>query len=356
MRLTGELTPSYLYALVNGHNGAVPANQTYAPLASDLAEVTTRDYSPAPKSESELYTQAAWQGQSTVTGVGIGLFDTAHLGTSQRAYLTAANTKWSRTAYLSGYLSAQPYYSAAASYRPGSRSTQEWFKPVLHAGTPGPGSDPTGSQQPYRKGDSMIVAIPKYATGPSDFYEYGGRNADGDETEFRLYRNGALLGSAPNSWVAVNNLPQEKSQYRIEADAKRTNMWWNVSTEQHTAWNFSSAHVDGDAKAMLPLLQADYDLEGVALDSTVTAGKYHPVSVSFRNPDGTRAALTKGTIEVSYDEGATWKKILVATYKGTVTGALNAPKGAKGISLRIHGENAAGSSIDQTVIHAVHVR
>ena len=356
VRLTGELVPSYTYQTVSGRNGALPESQTTAPAQSEFADVLTKDYSPAPTGATNLYSQASWLGMSTVTGVGAGLADELNLGATQHSYLLAENSTWSRAAYPSGFLSAQPYLSATTSYKAGSRTTQEWFKPVLHAGTPEPGTDPTGSQQPYRKGDSMIVTIPKYVTGPSDFYEYGGRNADGDETAFRLYRNGTLLGTAPNAWVVVNNLPQEKSQYRIEMDAKRTNMWWSVSTEQHTAWNFSSAHVDGDAKAMLPLLQADYDLEGVALDSTVTAGKYHPVSVSFRNPDGTRAALTKGTIEVSYDEGATWKKILVATYKGTVTGALNAPKGAKGISLRIHGENAAGSSIDQTVIHAVHVR
>lgn len=356
VRLTGALTSPYTYQTVSGHKGALPASQTSAPRQSEFADVLTKDYSPAPAGGGELYSQGSWLGQSTVTGDGAGAFDEVNLGTTQHAYLLAANTMWSRTAYLSGYLSAQPSSSAGASYKPGSRSTQEWFKPVLHAGTPGPGTDPSGSAQPYRKGDSMIITIPKYVTGRSEYYEYGGRNAEGDKTEFRLYRNGILLGSAPNAWVAVNNLPQEASQYRIETDAKRNNRWWSVSTEQHTAWNFSSARVDGDAKAQLPLLQADYHLEGVALDSSVTAGKYHPVSVSFRNPDGTRAALTKGTIEVSYDEGTTWRKVPAVTYKGTVTGVLNAPKGSKGISLRIHGENAAGSSIDQTVIHTVHVR
>ncbi|WP_329204578.1 S8 family serine peptidase [Streptomyces sp. NBC_00683] len=356
VQLTGELTPSYSYQTVNSHKGALPGSWTTAPAQSEFADVLTKDYSPAPAGAGELYSQGSWLGQNTVTGDGAGTFGEVNLGTTQHAYLLAANTTWSRTAYLSGYLSAQPYSSAAASYKPGSRSTQEWFKPVLHAGTPGPGADPSGSAQPYRKGDSMIVTIPKYVTGRSDVYEYGGRNADGDETAFRLYRNGTLLGSAPNAWVAVNNLPQEASQYRIETNAKRNNKWWSVSTEQHTAWNFTSAHVDGDAKAQLPLLQADYHLEGVALDSSVTAGKYHPVSVAFRNPDGTRAALTKGTVEVSYDEGTTWKKVPAVTYKGTVTGVLKAPKGSKGISLRIHGENSAGSSIDQTVIHAVHVR
>ncbi|MFE5914291.1 S8 family serine peptidase [Streptomyces wedmorensis] len=354
--LTGELTPSYTYQTVDGRNGALPESRTTAPQQSEFADVLIKDYSPAPAGAGNLYTQGGWLGQSTVTGSGMGNPEEVNLGATQHAYLLAADTTWSRQAVPSGYLSAQMSFGPKRAYKAGSRTTQEWFKPVLHAGTPSLTADPTGSLQPYRKGDSMIVTIPKYVTGPSDIFEYGGRNADGDETAFRLYREGTLLGSAPNAWVEVKNLPKEQSLYRIETDAKRNNRWWSVSTEQHTAWNFSSAHVDGDTKAPLPLLQADYDLGGVAMDSSVTSGKYHPISVSFRNPDGTRAVLTRGTIEVSYDEGTTWSEVRAATYDGRVIGALNAPKGSEGISLRIHGENATGSSIDQTVIHAVHVR
>ncbi|MFF1834311.1 S8 family serine peptidase [Streptomyces sp. NPDC058231] len=307
----------------------------------------------SPGSADAALTVAAVDGQDRIAA---GNSDEVNLGAAQHTYLLAADTTWSRQVLVSGWLSAQVALGPARAYEAGSRTTQEWFKPVLHAGTPGPGTDTSGSLQPYRKGDSMIVTIPKYVTGPSDIFEYGGRNADGDETSFRLYRNDTLLGTTPNAWVAVNNLPKEKSQYRIETDAKRNNRWWSVSTEQHTAWNFSSAHVDGDATVQLPLLQADYDLKDVALDSSVTARRYHGLTVSFRNPDGSRADLTKATVEVSYDEGATWKKMPALTYRGKVIGTVNAPGSAAGISLRVHGENAAGSSIDQTVIHAVHVR
>ncbi|WP_329117424.1 S8 family serine peptidase [Streptomyces sp. NBC_01465] len=356
VRLTGEIVPSYSYHLINGHDGALPVSQTYAPRQSQFADVLAKDYSPAPAGATGLYSQGSWVGQSTVTGSGIGNFDEVNLGTSSHAYLLAADTKWSRQVVLSGYLSAQMNYGPTIVYKAGSHSTQEWFKPVLHAGTPNAVTDPTAGLQPYRKGDLMVVTIPKYVTGVSNVFEYGGRGADGDASEFRLYRDGTLLGSAPSAWVAINNLPQEKSRYRIEMDAQRANRWWSVSTDEHTAWSFDSARTDSAVNTQLPLLQADYDLAGVRLDSSVKGRSDHRVTVSFRNPDGTRAALTKGSVQVSYDEGLTWRTVSAKVSKGAVTGTLRAPAGATGVSLRIHGENAAGSTIDQTVIHAVHVR
>ncbi|MFD5205723.1 S8 family serine peptidase [Streptomyces anulatus] len=355
VRLTGELTTSYTYQATASHTGAVPADWSVAPGQDEFADVVTKDYSPAPADAGNLYSQGGWQGVSTITGDGAGGFTTFDLGTTQHAYLLAKDTKWSRSAFLSGYLSAQLTTGESRAYRAGSRTTQEWFKPVLHAATP-LYADPAQSAQPYRTGDTMIVTIPKYATGRSDFSEYGGRNADGDETAFRLYRDGELLGTAPNTWVAVKDLPKEAASYRVETDAKRTNRWWSVSTEQHSAWTFPSAHVEGEAHAALPMIQADYDLDDVTMDSSIKANRHHDLKVSFRNPDGSRAALTKANVQVSYDEGATWKTLTSRPHKGALTTDVKPPKGSTGISLRIHGENAAGSSLDQTVIHAVHVR
>ncbi|MEU9094826.1 S8 family serine peptidase [Streptomyces sp. NPDC048428] len=352
VRLTGELTPSYVYRLVKGHLGAVPASQTYAPRRSEFADVRTVDYSPAPATTTDnLYTQASWMGVSAATGVGIGTPDERVLGTTQHAYLLAADTQWMRQVLPSGYLSAKTHSGPFTMYKAGTETTENWFQPVLHAGTGG-----DSKTQPTRTGDSMIVTIPKYVTGRSEFSEFGGDNADGDQTEFRAYQDGTLIGRAPNAWVEINNLPQEKSRYLFEMDAKRNNKWWSVSTEEHTAWSFSSAHVDEATTARLPLIRADYDLDDVALDSSVKARQSHRLAVSFRNADGTRPALTKAALEVSYDEGVTWRKVSDRPDGEVLTGRLTAPKGATGISLRIHAENASGSTIDQTVIHAVHVR
>lgn len=356
VKLTGETTTSYTYQIVDGHKDAFPADLSLAPAQSRFADVLSKDYSPAPADAGNLYSQAGWMGQSTVTGNGASNYDFFTLGTTQHAYLLAADTKWSRLALASGYLSAPLVGGNARTYTPGSRSTQEWFKPVLHAATSSADIIPEANSQPYRTGDSMIIMIPQYATGASDIVEYGGGGAQGDKSAFRLYQGDTLLGTAPQAWVEVDNLPREKAPYRIELDSERNNRWWSVSTEQHSAWTFPSAHAEGEGRAQLPLIQADYDLEGVTLDSSVGAGRAHDLKVSFRGPDGARTVLTKARVDVSYDEGDTWRTVSSRAHKGAVSGVVKAPRGAKGISLRIHGENAAGSTIDQTVIHAVHVR
>ncbi|NGO74135.1 S8 family serine peptidase [Streptomyces sp. YC504] len=356
IRLTGERTSSYSYQLVAGRKGAISADQTYTAQQSEFAEVRLQQYSPAPNSDTELYSQAAWAGQSTVTGWATGLAGETHLGSTQRAYLQAADTIWSRSMLISGWLSAQTTDSTPVRYQPGERTTQHWFRPVLHSATSASNTDPATGSQPYRTKDDMVVAIPKYADGRSGFTEYGGRNADGDYSQFRAYRNGTLIGSGPHAWVVIKGVAPEPSRYRFELDTKRSNMWWSVSTEQHTAWTFSSEHVPGEERKQLPLLQADYDLADVDLRSGVTGGEDHELEVAFRDPDGSRAALVEASVDVSYDDGATWRTLPAAVDGSAVTTMVHAPEGAKGISLRIHGENSAGSTIDQTVMHAVHVR
>lgn len=356
VRLTGERTSSYTYNLVAGRDGAISADQTYAPEQSEFAEVRLEQYSPAPETGTELYSQAGWSGHSAVSGWAVGLAGETHLGTTQRAYLQAEDVTWGRSVILSGRLSAQSTVSTPARFQPGERTTQRWFRPVLHAATSALDTDPANSGQPTRNKDEMIVAIAKYTDGRSRFTEYGGRNADGDSSAFRAYRNGTLIGSGQHAWVQIKGLAPEESRYRFELDTKRSNVWWSVSTEQHTAWSFSSAHVAGDARKNLPLLHADYDLADVDLKSGITAGENHELEVAFRDPDGSRAELTGATADVSYDDGATWQKLATEVDGNTLTTAVHAPDGAKGVSLRIHGENAEGSTIDQTVIHAVHVR
>ncbi|NED82999.1 S8 family serine peptidase [Streptomyces sp. SID11233] len=353
--LTVQSYPSYVYGLVRGVKDGIPADQTYAPARKDLAEVDLKTYSPAADPAMLDNSQDGWLGYSDRTERGSGAFAEMTFGASQRVYLDARNTKWQRVA-----TPATPVGNAATTvsllhpYQAGRAVTEEWFKPVVRSTTPPSVNAPGSGLTPSRDEEGMMVQFPVWASASGGSWE-GVSMTDGDVDEFRAYRDGDLLGTSTYPFVQITGLPAEKSAYRFELDAKRTAPWWNVSTEAHTAWTFSSAQPDGIGWSTLPLLHADYDLDGVRLDSTVKAGAEQRLNVAFRNADKSSSRLTEASVRVSYDGGATWHKLTAHVTSHAASVRFKAPRSSAGVSLRIHGENAAGSSIDQTVINAVRV-
>ncbi|MFJ2094069.1 S8 family serine peptidase [Streptomyces sp. NPDC087901] len=350
--LTVESYPSYVYGLVRGVTDGIPADQTYSPAQKDLAEVDLKTYSPAADPATLGNSQDGWLGYSNLTERGNGAFAEVAFGATQHVYLDARNTKWQRVVTPVG--NGAHTVSLLHPYQPGKTVTEEWFKPVVRSTTPPSVNAPGSGLTPSRDEEGMMVQFPVWASATGGSWE-GASITAGDVDEFRAYRDGDLLGTSTYPFVQITGLPAEKSEYRFELDAKRTAPWWNVSTEAHTAWKFSSAQPDGIGWTSLPLLHADYDLDGVSLDSTVKAGAEQRLNVAFRNADKSSSRVTKASVQVSYDGGATWHKLTahVTSYAASVR--FKAPKGSGGVSLRIHGENEAGSSIDQTVINAVRV-
>ncbi|WP_392673571.1 S8 family serine peptidase [Streptomyces sp. LN785] len=348
--LTGETSPSYSYQLVDGQSDGISADQTFDPPQSEMADIRLKTYA---SSEDPALAQASggWLGLSVANNRGAGAILPTTLGTGQHVYVNAEGTKWERVVTPT-YTSATSA-SALNTYAPGSTVDQDWFAPVQHATSPAVSAPATGLT-PSRDSEGMMVQIPVWATASGATWESFSMSA-GDTDAFRAYRDGQLLGSAAYPYAQITGLPDAKSEYRFEVDGERTAPWSTVSTEAHTAWTFSSAAPTGTGPETLPMLLADYQLDGVALDSSVKAGKPHGLKVAFRNADGSASPVARATVQASYDGGKTWHKLStdVSAHAASVT--VRAPLGADSVSLRVQGENAAGSTIDQTVVDAVRV-
>ncbi|MFD0112494.1 S8 family serine peptidase [Streptomyces sp. NPDC058320] len=351
VELTGEKYPSYLYGLVRGEVNGIPADQTFAPRKDALADIAVKNYSPAANPDDIVNSQDGWLGVNDLTQRGTGSFAPMSFGTTQHVYVNAKGAKWERVVVPGNGASMN---SMLRSYEPGETVTEEWFKPVQRPTTPSDVHAPGSGMTPSRNDQEMMVQIPVWASPDGHFYE-AGSVAPGDVDEFRVYRDGQLLGTAPYPYASITGLPAQSAQYRFELDAKRTQAWWQASTETHTAWTFTSAQPTDVDWHTLPLLHADYDLAGVQLDSSVKPLADHKLTVAFHSADGSDSPLTKVSVEVSYDGGKTWQRAGVKTTARTATVHLRAPRGADSVSLRVKGENAAGSAIDQTVINAVRV-
>jgi hypothetical protein len=103
------------------------------------------------------------------------------------------------------------------------------------------------------------------------------------------------------------------------------------------------------------VLVPDYDVP-VDLRNRVEAGKKHRAAfdLAVAHADGSDSPIDDLTLDASWDGGGTWIPASV-----TATGSgwhVVLPKGSGFVALRLHAADAAGSTVDQTVVRAFLVR
>lgn len=134
----------------------------------------------------------------------------------------------------------------------------------------------------------------------------------------RLYHDGVLIGGEDPYQAVFAPAPTDApAEYRFEQDTERAADPWKTSIRTHSAWTFRSQRSEGGEQALLPLLQLDYavdtDLEGEA-----KAGKKDVISISAEHvADVVGGGRVVGAMyELSYDDGATWKRVWLKRARG----------------------------------------
>jgi hypothetical protein len=163
-----------------------------------------------------------------------------------------------------------------------------------------------------------------------------------------LYRNGTLVGTEASPMSASFPVPADAAAYRLVAEANQTASWWPLSTKVTSTWTFRSGAAD-NGKA-LPLLTARFD-------PAVDVRNRAPGGVPFTFPayvarQGSDTLGTKTfTVDVSYDDGQTWRPAAVMSAGDHFNVRVNHP--ATGYaSLRAKATDKAGNTVEQTVIRA----
>ncbi|MBN6054071.1 hypothetical protein JYK22_19170, partial [Nonomuraea sp. RK-328] len=122
-----------------------------------------------------------------------------------------------------------------------------------------------------------------------------------------------------------------------------------LSTRVSAAWTFRSGTVG--ALTRLPVSVVTF---APALDAAnaAPAGRPFTVPVSVRDLPGSGAGRPRGlTVEVSYDDGATWAAARVVGGRAI----LRHPAGDGFVSLRARAVDDAGNAAEQTVIRAYRI-
>ncbi|WP_146104230.1 S8 family serine peptidase [Nonomuraea solani] len=231
------------------------------------------------------------------------------------------------------------FQSGFTHYRAGQVTTERWNRGVF-----GP-SLPSGDQP----GDSVSRTGDVIA---ADLWMFGdGRGSLGKSTRATghttLYRDGVLVGEAP-SLTAKFSVPAGRAAYRLVAEAERGSPA-TLSTRVSVAWTFRSDTTD--ALTRLPVSVVSFAPE-LDARNTAPAGRIFTVPVSVRSLPGSTAGRARDlSVEVSYDDGATWAKAEVRHSRIV----LRHPDGDGFVSLRATSIDTSGNTVEQTVIRAYRI-
>jgi subtilisin family serine protease len=326
-----------LYAVAQG---SLPANVARTVHTNELAAVTQRYYgngsyyignrqvtsvtTPAdahrslvggsnqavqgPLERTEYFTPGTWQ---------LGLFDRAD------GYLTAAPVT----------LKASPKYQ------------MNWLAPVFGPAMSGLRSgfyDGLGQPWVSQQDTTLDVVVPIRGDGAghTPLNQWGTGYTE-------LFRDNASIGRVEAPGAGRFDLPAAKGTYRLVTEANRTDT--ELSTKVTCDWTVKLG--DGQAPPLLTVGFQPY------LDLTGTAKPGHAINVPVtvtRQGGAVGPAIASLTVDVSYDDGATWTAGRMTRVGDKWTLALDRTT-AGYASLRAHAADTAGNTITQTIIRALRI-
>jgi hypothetical protein len=206
-----------------------------------------------------------------------------------------------------------------------------------------------------RKGDYVSLDLAPYAaTGTGQHLD---DSSDfGVSGEVVLSAGGRVIDRTLDPLDIGFTVPSAaKRRYTLTVRTTRAVDWTALGTRSTVTWGFTSARPRGSTTSGLPLLTVRTG-GAVDLNSTAPAGHAFRIPLTVQRPTGAeRSAVTRLTLQVSYDDGHTWKTVPVTRHGTTGSALLHHPSRTGYVSLRIRAADKAGNSVAQTVIRAYRI-
>ncbi|OKI65093.1 S8 family serine peptidase [Micromonospora sp. CB01531] len=352
LSLTLTVSSPYLYDVFHVERGRIPSQVVHKVTAENSARIITR-YANTGGDEWAKEQRFGWRPWQTYSWN-----DTQRMvrtGGEREEWVSAGDSVWQhRVAHYYTWDEMNPLglgmRDAPRSYQGDSRLREDWFTPVVRPAAP----RGVAGLVSTRRGDILALRVPEFVDA-AGHYTLSGGGGERDLVSARLSRDGAVLAELPDARRDVPTVAADAS-YRLELTTERASKEWQWATRTQTAWDFRSGRPDGDPEEPrpLPLLQLDYTVPA-DLAGTVPGDHPHNIGIALRNQDGL-AAPAGGSVgvEVSFDEGATWRSVKVAGEDGVFHALV--PPGTGTVSLRVHGADADGNEVTQTILRAYGLR
>jgi subtilisin family serine protease len=274
-------------------------------------------------------------------------------------YLTTGGTQWIHHVIGDTWGDLGHMYSRAHEYQAGQTTSEVWFPAITRPALPAVAPEPERGAPVSRYNDAIRFLMPQHTDGAAE--EYGFSDPVSETTELTLARDGRVVarGFSPRAQL---DIPDDPGTYQLTMRSVRDQewhkRWWTTSTATTTTWTFTSARPKAGEYTVLPLLQVDYDL---ATDMRNQVPARNPGRLGLRvgyqpGYDGGSAGFA-ATVAVSYDDGQTWRDVVVrARTDGSLAVDLpRAPAGAGFGSLRVTARDRDGNRIEQTIERAYRV-
>jgi len=320
---------SVRYELAQGVLGAVTAPVTYRPATSDLAAVPTTYHEAGPAHPAGIHAATPFFGTTLAVTWDVPV------GTPQRRTEYFTPGQWDLVA---GDLTDTRSFGA------GANPPLAWDKAVAAPAFTGTTFD-RETRGPrfwaYRDGDAIDVIMPMLG-------DAAGRprkpsvNA-GDTGSISLYRDGTEVGAVDVPDAARFVVPPQPAGYRLSATVTRA-AGQPLSATVTADWTFRSGPADSGKP--LPLLTVRFD-PAVNQVNSAPGGKTYTIPTSA-------SGATSLSVDVSYDDGATWRPATVRGGKGRFAVTVRHPAGGYA-SLRARAAGPDGTSVEQTVLRAYRI-
>jgi uncharacterized protein (TIGR03382 family) len=345
----GSASDTYRYNLLLGAEGSIP-DPDFRVRDQDLARV-----------ESHYYTQGVpmkgtrWDFPFMDTAEVSWLMDESLPGRRTEYFSAHDGVAWQHLLYpvpiepgASPPADVESLSGLVEGFTPGER-TLDWNRAPV-----GPALD---GYSVVRDGDSISVTVALFSPSEDEHVVTTTPLPDQVEGAVTLSREGIVVGSTDLSGGTFE-VPPEAATYTLSATATRSVPWSVIGTSADVTWGFRSEHVEASDELPPPLPLLVVRASGAVDDDGASAGgQPYPLTLRVQRQDEVPAsALTELTLEVSYDDGATWQPAAVQRTEQGGTATVLHPAGDGFASLRIAARDADGNTVQQTVLRAYQIR
>ncbi|MFE1951738.1 S8 family serine peptidase [Streptomyces sp. NPDC059524] len=346
--MTGTKDASYMYDVSNGYTGAVPdRGLLYAPDGKDLATVDTTYYGGDRKADGGEFRFSI----TDTFKVGVGFLERHTFPDRRTDYVSMEpGQKWHESVIVPGLEER----SGLVTYKAGRHTELNWFKPVWH---PWLGTGLGWGQE--RAADQIQFNVPGWGDSGPDHTGFGDAYdpESGMKQYTEVFADGVSQGRRISSAGYVWNAAPEEKTYKVVTDTALDPEKWSLGTTGHTEWTVRSARPADDEWHFLPMINLGFDVD-TDLTGKVRAGASLPVGLYaeyIKGATGT-GTLGGGRLEVSYDDGKTWKSVALDGTGASWTGELRIPEDAASVSLRASAHDDKGATVTQEIVRAIGVK
>ncbi|GAA4229076.1 subtilisin family serine protease [Streptosporangium album] len=335
-----DAVPSpYRYDLVDYRTGGIPDDPSYTARTSDLVKVTATYRASGTAARGAAALGPRFPGSDSAFLASTPAFD---LPGTMTHYRTPGFT-WD-TQFRAGTYSV----IGIDRYEAGRAHREVW-----NAAVAGPAFATSGGA---RTGNEL-----GFSTGR--FFSDGVAGRTGTDASVTgtvtLAKSGEVIARADladcETWqlntCLTAELPADAATYTLTAAARRQGPHTALSTAVDAVWTFRSAST---AKPQpLPLMAVRYTPAGLDDSNRAKPGSLTQLPIWIeRNPGAPKATVKSVKLEVSSDDGATWRPVPVLPAPSGWTALLANPGTPGFVSLRATATDAAGDRVTQTITRA----